>query len=163
MSTKEIVNNLRFRAKKLKEELTHIEGLLRVYGENEDGEQKSFEREFYPELKPEEKKSETLTSKAKKGIKELMTYPISYQKEDIRYNLEKMGIKDITKATLHTALTALREEAKVVGYRINRSNHWVFYMSIEGKDTNNKEFPVKDEYRPQSLSTNDITEFEFLD
>jgi len=168
MNTKDIVNNLRSRAKELKEELTHIEGLLKVYGVYGDGayendEHKSSQQEFYPELKPETKKSESITSKAKKGIRELMSYPLSYQKEDIRYNLQKMGIDDITKSTLHMALTSLRDEDEVVGYRINKSNQHVFYMSVKGKDHSNERFPIKDKYRPKDIDENDVEKFEFLD
>jgi len=163
MSTKQIVGNLKSRAKELKEELTHIEGLLKVYGVNEDGEQQSFEKDFYPERKPETKKTESLTSKAKKGIRELMDYPLSYQKEDIKYNLKKMGIDNITKSTLHMALTSLRNEGEVVGYRINKSNQLVFYMSVNGKDHSNERYPIKEKYRPEDLSENEVDKFEFLD
>lgn len=163
MNTKDIVTNLKSRAKELKEELTHIEGLLKVYGVDEEGEQKSFEKSFYPERKPETKKSESLTSKAKKGIRELIGYPLSYQKEDIKYNLKKMGIDDITKSTLHMALTSLRDDGEVIGYRLNKSNQLVFYMSVNGKDISNERYPIKEKYRPEDISENEIEKFEFLD
>lgn len=162
MSKKDIVENLKSRAKELREELTHIDGLLKVYGLNgTEGEQQSFGKEFYPEIKPETKKTETLTSKAKKGIKELMSYPLSYRKEDIRHNLQKMGIDGITKSTLHMALTSLRDDGEVVGYRLNKSNLLVYYMSVDGKDLSNKKFQVKEEYRPKDLP--EIEKFEFLE
>jgi hypothetical protein len=163
MNTNDIVTKLKYRAKELKEELTHIEGLLKVYGINQEVGQQTFEKSFYPERKPETKKSESLTSKAKKGIRELMEYPLSYQKEDIKYNLKKMGVADITKSTLHMALTALRDDGEVVGYRLNKSNQLVFYMSVSGKDISNERYPINEKYRPEDISENEIEKFEFLD
>ena len=161
MSTQSIIENLKDRARSLREELDHIEGLLDLYGANGVAETET-QSGFTPIIPNKEKKSQTLTSKTKNGIKKLVQHPLSYQKQDLKYNLQKMGV-EVTDATLNTALRALRDEGDVKGYRINRSNQMVFYISKEGVDRDTEGFPVKEAYRPESVKAENVDEFEILD
>lgn len=160
MSKEGIVQDLKERSKELREELEHIEGLLKLYGAN--GPSETMRRtKFTPEI-PENKKSKTLTQKCKEGIRKLIDFALSYQKDHIKHNLKKMGIA-VTDSTLHIALSQLRDEGEVVGYRINKANQNVFYMSKKGIDKTNANYPIKEEYRPDSINSEDVDLVEFLD
>lgn len=105
-------------------------------------------------------KGKSTIARIKSAIRKLLQHEVSLQIDDIRANLENMDV-EFTRSAIHNAIRSMRENGELVSYKINRSNHHVYYVNPEGVDMSIDKFPVKPEYRPQGIRSEDVEEIDF--
>lgn len=70
---------------------------------------------------------------------------------------------DVTRSVIHQALKQLRNSEEILAFRLNKSNQSVYYMSPDGIDRMQEQYPVKTGYRPDDVDPTDVHSFEWLD
>lgn len=163
MNTTDYIKVLQDKKEELEEELALINKLIARSGVSVSSTRSSGQvstEDIVPIVV--EDKSRSAVARVRNALKKLIEHEVSLQIDDIRHNLDRLGVEDYNKSTIHNALKYLKEKNEITAYKINNSNHLVFYMHPDGKSEETSDFPVKPEYRPKSISEADIETFEFI-
>jgi hypothetical protein len=162
MKNQDYIKVLTERKKELQEELDLVNRLLGNVSNDVGNSDTSggSSGENFPVIVSD--KSRSAVARVKSAVKKLLEHDVSLQIEDIRANLDRMGV-DYNKSAIHNAFKSMRESGDLVSYKINGSNHLVYYMNPEGRDDSIEDFPIKPEYRPENISADDVESLEFKD